>query len=125
LDRDLISLRAEGVENGEFYTASPDPAAPEGTGTLALRFDTPFEMVRLAFARTAEGEEEISLWSDAAQVDLAAFAQELPATEPAAAEDDLPPDEGSETGDDDGGGFSFGPELAAGFALFSLLFFFA
>jgi parallel beta-helix repeat protein len=124
LDPDLISLWAEGVENGETFTAGPDPAAPGMEGALVLRFDTPFELVRLAFARTAEGEEEIALWSEAPQIDLALLAQELPEAEPAAPPDDPPPAAAEEAEADDDGGFSFGPELAAGLALVSLLFFF-
>ena len=125
LDPDLISLWAEGVENGETYVASPDPAASGMQDALELRFDTPFELVRLAFARTAEGEEEIALWSDAPPVDLLVLAQELPGTDPAAPQDDPPPGVPEDEEADDDGGFSFGPELAAGLALMSLLFFFA
>jgi parallel beta-helix repeat protein len=125
LDPDLISLWAEGVENGETYVASPDPAASGMQDALELRFDTPFELVRLAFARTAEGEEEIALWSDAPPVDLLVLAQELPGTDTAAPQEDPPPGVPEDEEADDDGGFSFGPELAAGLALMSLLFFFA
>ena len=125
LDPDLISLRAEGVENGETFAASPDPAAPGMEGALALRFDTPYELVRLAFARTAEGEEEISLWSDAPQIDLALLAQELPTAEAATQQDEPPPDVPEEEETENDGGFSFGPEIVAGLALVSLLFVFA
>ncbi|MCU0855859.1 MAG: right-handed parallel beta-helix repeat-containing protein [Rhodobacteraceae bacterium] len=140
LDPDLRSLRSEGVENGQTYIAAPDPAAPGADGDLAFRLDTPFELLRLAFARTAEGEEEIALWSDAPRIDLS-VPEEV--TEPADAATDAPdtgsepPDAATEPDDDGTGmaeedpdesdgdsGFSFGPELAAGLALASLLFFF-
>jgi parallel beta-helix repeat protein len=125
MDSDLLSLRAEGVENGQTYAAAPDPIVAGSEEELSLKFDTPFELVRLAFARTQAGEDEISLWSDAPRVELTFMEQVMPPAETATTEDDHPLDAEPEGDEDDGGGFSFGPELAAGLALVSLMFFFA
>jgi parallel beta-helix repeat protein len=118
---------ADGVEDGAAYTVAGDQGGMRADGGLGLRLDKAHEIVRLAFANTAQGAEELALLSDAPGIDLSlVLAQETPP-------DDLPPPvddtpgEDTEANDnndeDDDSGSSFAAELAAGLAVVSLLAF--
>jgi hypothetical protein len=129
------TVHAEGVENGSAYAVGGSQGGMRPDGGLGLRLDTPHEIVRLAFAKTAQGAEEISLWSDAPRIDLSVFAQQAPPP------DDLPVADGpsdsdavpqtnadeqddDDDEDDDGGSSSlFGGELVAGLGILLLLMF--
>jgi parallel beta-helix repeat protein len=119
------SLFAEGVEDGAAYTVAGDQGGMRPDGGLGLRLDTPHELVRLAFAKTAQGAEELALLSDAPGIDLSAvLAQQAPPDDLPPPVDDTPGEETEATdnqdnNDDDGS--SFGAELAAGLAVVSLL----
>ena len=60
-----------------------------------MTLDEPFEVVRLAFAKTEAGAQEIASWSDSAQLDL-----ELPMIPPIPGADDGMDDEGDGTIDE-------------------------
>ncbi|MEM0945782.1 MAG: hypothetical protein AAGK37_00120 [Pseudomonadota bacterium] len=92
-----------------------------GDDVLTVALDAPHEIVRIAFAKTAEGAAEIETWSDGDGQNLEAQAilEDLPVVpEPPIVEDDNQEDgEGDGLGDDGGGG---GSALAA-FGLLPLL----
>ncbi len=129
------TLHAEGVENGSAYAVSGSQGGMRPDGGLGLRIDTPHEIVRLAFSKSAQGAEEISLWSEAPRIDLSVFAQQtLPPDDLPVGDDpsgsDAPPqakaddqDDDDDDDADDGGNGLLSGELIAGLGVLLLLFF--
>jgi hypothetical protein len=75
--------------------------AGQTTGGITVTLGSPFEIVRLAFAKTEAGFAEIASWSQGAPLLLDLLA-DMPGDPPA---DTPPPDDGADEDDgDDGGG---------------------